>query len=272
MDVMQEVVKLCDESITEWESSNTPQVGVMPSHHFILKSYSQECIERAPINGPHELSILHHTSHAHVSIVCSSASSFRQCPIEALCISYERNCHRACDTLGMVQVRLGLHMGCPAKRSSQAQVMQDPLQGQPPDQDKLTSAMQVTVAEYEADMFYDLEEVLQTAVDLEMPKLLACYERRATKIGPFGRHNLPASSQKRVKRAFFRAQDSWNACLWRQDPKPPFNYPWCDSHDHIPLAKEFAEWASEEAQEGKSFPSRKRKRDSFAALQSSCMV
>ena len=37
---------------------------------------------------------------------------------------------------------------------------------------------------------------MQSAVDLEMPKLLACYERRAAKLGPSGRHNLPASGRK----------------------------------------------------------------------------
>ncbi len=39
MDVMQGVVELCDESITEWESSNTQQVRIMPSQQFTLISY-----------------------------------------------------------------------------------------------------------------------------------------------------------------------------------------------------------------------------------------
>ncbi len=166
-----------------------------------------------------------------------------------------------------------MHIDCPAKRSSQAQVLQDLLRGLPQDKYKLADVMRITRAEYEADRFYDSEEVVQSAVDLEMPKLLACCERRAAKLGPSGRRNLPASGRNRVMKAFFRSQDLWNACLrrnhWREDPKPPFNYPWCESRDHIPSAKYFVEWAREEEKEGKLFPSRKRKGDSSAAPKSS---
>ncbi len=145
---------------------------------------------------------------------------------------------------------MGLFDSCPAKDRSpppQTQFLKDLLQGLPPNMDRLADVVQATVADSQADKFYGLEEVIQTAADLGMPKLLACCERSATRKGAFGRGNLPASSRNRVMKAFLRAQDSWNTCLRinhrGQDPGP-FGHPWCEWTDHIPSAQVFASWAA----------------------------
>ena len=147
---------------------------------------------------------------------------------------------------------MSLLNGCPAKGRSpppQSQFFMDLLQGLPPNLGNLAEITQAAVADSEADTFYDSEEVMQSAVDLGMPRLLACCERQATRIGAFGRGNLSACSGKRVMQAFFKAQDSWNMCLRinhsGQNPGP-FGHPWCEWTDHIPSAQDFADWAAAE--------------------------
>ena len=133
-------------------------------------------------------------------------------------------------------------MSCPAKEKSlpPAQVIRIVQRNRPAELDKLVDILQAAVAKSHTDDFDDLVESMQNAVDVNMPRLLACCERSATRRDPFGRGNLSARSRQRVIHASFIALGSWTRCVRQnhtdQDPGP-YGQPWCEWSDHMPSAQ-----------------------------------